>query len=158
MHEKKVRGCVSSFIEGLIQPIIDLLTSLFVSLTATGLLTIEETTQELIRTFSETLHGAQPSFQVGALNEVFSITIVIIGIIDLLWNLIIGFLAPGDALAHLIGEVIAFSFIFPLITLPLFSQSLASIIASIALISIGIIVRVYLEYEVTRESEEGMLY
>ena len=98
------------------------------------------------------LLGGQPITTPDFLQLLTSV-LVVMAIIDLIRNLIIGFLFPAHAIAHVIGEVLSLTLFCLFLRSALgpihhtVTETFSSVCLSVVIMIFGIVVRAYVEWQ-----------
>ena len=135
------RGIINSFVEGLTAPWIELTVSLTIISSSSVFEILQDAIRELFSTSFNTSIMPYPTDLV----LIFARVLLLVSLLDLARNLVIGFLYPANAFAHILGEFISLILFFKAFYLILKSIIIDSLLASSFLI-IGIVLRAYIEY------------
>ena len=144
-YQRRQRNIINSFAEGLIAPWVELVVSLCIVVGSKAIETLSDVLQQLFYQLSNTASVglAVPIDFV----TVFSFAILVMSIIDLVRNLVVGFLYPGHAVAHIVGEIISLTFIA---FVPISKGIVMNSLLVVMFLVVGVLFRFYVEY---KESE-----
>jgi len=143
---KGSRTPIDSFIEGFVAPLLEFCLALIILSVRTTILIVQKTFEQLLNSL-----GGQPITAPDVL-QIMALTLVIMAIIDLVRNLTFGYLFPAHAIAHMLGELLFFVIFFSTILrsaqgLMYYTilEAIPSVCLSIAVMSLGVLIRAYME-------------
>jgi len=144
VENKKQRSFADSFIEGFAAPWVEFIVSIIITVMMIMIGAFREAGEVIGQALNTTSNVSIVSFNL--IDLLLPLAVFIMSVIDMFRNLVVGFLFPAHATAHIVGEGLSLIIFFPVLMM-ISKNVIINCLFSMIFLVLGIVIRFYVEYE-----------